>query len=213
MSDERVPERRLQGVDRRQMLLRPVVVEEPIGDDHPALAIWEFVGRLDLSRYVEQVRSVEGAAGRPAWDPHLLISIWIYSYSRGVSSARAIERLCEYDPAYQSLTGMQSINAHTLSHFRVDHGAALHDLFVQVLGLLNAEGLITLERVMQDGTRVRASASSSRFHRRSRIESCLEEAREAVEALEAAREEDTTLRLRRARSVRPARSRSDSSLR
>lgn len=199
MSDEQEPERRLQGVDRRQMLLRPVVVEELIGEDHPARAIWEFVGRLDLSRYVEQVRSVEGAAGRPAWDPHLLISIWIYSYSRGVSSAREIERLCEYDPAYQWLTGMQTINAHTLSDFRVDHGAELHDLFVQVLGLLNAEGLITLERVMQDGTRVRASASSSRFHRRSRIESCLEEAREAVEALEAAGEEDTTLRLRRAR--------------
>ena len=66
MSDEQVPERRLQGVDRRQMLLRPVVVEELIGDDHPARGIWEFAGRLDLSRYVEQVRSVEGAAGRPA---------------------------------------------------------------------------------------------------------------------------------------------------
>ena len=44
--------------------------------------------------------------------------------------------------------------AHTLSDFRVAHVDALHELFVQTLGLLSAEGLITLERVMQDGTRV-----------------------------------------------------------
>src|SRR6266850_6320812 len=136
MGDEQEPARRLQAVDRTQMLLRPVVVEQLIAEDHPARAIWEFVGRLDLTRYVEQVRSVEGAAGRPALDPQLLISIWIYSYSRGVGSARAIERLCEYDPAYQWLTRMEGISAHTLSDFRVDHADALHELFVQVLGLL-----------------------------------------------------------------------------
>jgi hypothetical protein len=36
------------------------------------------------------------------------------------------------------------IGAHTLSDFRVDHAEALRELFVQVLGLLSAEGLITL---------------------------------------------------------------------
>ena len=108
-----------------------------------------------MTRYAEQVRAVEGSAGRPALDPRLLVSLWIYSYSRGVSSARAIERLCEHDPAYQWLTGMERVSAHTLSDFRVDHADALRDLSVQVLGLLSAEGLITLERVMQDGTRIR----------------------------------------------------------
>lgn len=58
-----------------------------------------IVGRLDLHRYAEQVRSVEGHVGRPAVDPKPLVSLWIYSYSCGVSSARAIERLCEHDPA------------------------------------------------------------------------------------------------------------------
>jgi transposase len=199
MGDEQEPARRLQAVDRTQMLLRPVVVEQLIAEDHPARAIWEFVGRLDLTRYVEQVRSVEGAAGRPALDPQLLISIWIYSYSRGVGSARAIERLCAYDPAYQWLTGMEGISAHTLSDFRVDHADALHELFVQVLGLLSAEGLVTLERVMQDGTRIRASSSSGRFHRKNCIEAYLQQAREAVDALDALPEEDSTLRMRRAR--------------
>ena len=214
MDEDQARGRRFQAVDRSQGQLRAVVIEQLIADDHPARAIWEFVGRLDLSHYVERVLSVEGAAGRPALDPQLLISLWIYSYSRGVSSAREIERLCEYDPAYQWLTGMESISAHTLSDFRVDHGEELRDLFVQVLGLLSAEGLVTLERVMQDGTRVRASASSARFHRKERIEGSLEEARRAVEALEAMAEEDTTLRLRRAqeRAVREKQERLESAL-
>lgn len=199
MSDAHTPPPRLQTVDRTQLLLRPVVVEQLIPEDHPARAIWTFVGQLDLTRYTEQVRSVEGAAGRPSLDPQLLISLWIYSYSQGVSSARAIERLCEHDPAYQWLTGMGPISAHTLSDFRVDHGAALHDLFVQVLGLLSAEGLITLERVMQDGTRVRACAAWSEFRTKGHIEAHLEEARAAVEALDAVSEEDSSRQMERAR--------------
>lgn len=212
MSDEQAP--RLQVVDRTQLLLRPVVVEELISESHPARAIWAFVGRLDLRRYTTEVRSVEGAPGRPAKDPQLLVSLWIYSYSRGVSAARAIERLCEHDPAFQWLTGMQSISAHTLSDFRVDHGEALRDLFVQVLALLTAEGLITLERVMQDGTRIRASAAPSGFRTQSHIEAALEQARATVAALDAVSEEDANRRQQRARqrAARDQRERLESAL-
>jgi len=194
---ETVP--RLKPIDRQQMVLRPVVVEALIAEDHPARAIWDFVGRLDLRRYREQVRSVEGSAGRPAFDPHLLVSLWVYSYSRGVSSARAIERLCEYDPAYQWLTGLEGISGHTLSDFRVAHADALHELFVQVLALLSAEGLVTLERVMQDGTKVRACAASKRFRRTPRIEAMLAQARAVVETLEAQTEDESSLQQQRAR--------------
>lgn len=212
MGDEQTP--RLQMVDRTQLLLRPVVVEELIPRDHPARAIWEFVGRLNLTAYTTQVRSLEGAPGRPAWDPRLLVSLWIYSYSRGVSSARAIERLCAHDPAYQWLTGMESISAHTISDFRVDHGEALRDLFVQVLALLGAEGLITLDRVMQDGTRIRASAASGGFRTKSRVDECLAQARATVEALEAVSEEEASRQQQRAqeRAVREQRDRLEAAL-
>lgn len=197
--EDRWGEARLKAVDRSQLLLRPVVVEQLIPEEHPARAIWEFVGRLDLSRFTEQVRSVVGVAGRPAFDPQLLVSLWVYSYSRGVSSARAIERLCEHDPAYQWLTGMESISAHTLSDFRVGHSDALRELFVQTLALLNAEGLITLERVMQDGTRIRALAAPSSFRSQSRIEAYLEQARETVEALDRQTEEELSRQAQAAR--------------
>ena len=190
---------RLKRVNRQQLLLRTVDVENLIPPEHPARAIWEFVSGVNLDRFREQVRSVEGSAGRPALDPQLLVSLWIYSYSRGVSSARAIERLCEYDPAYQWLTGLESISAHTLSSFRVDHPVELRDLFEKVLGLLSMEGLITLERVMQDGTRVRACASSSGFRTKARVQEHLQAARETVEALDRVSEEESSLRAQRAR--------------
>ena len=195
----RATQARLKVVDRAQQLLRTVDVERLIPEDRPARAIWEFVGRLDLSGYTDQVRSVAGGAGRPAFDPQLLVSLWVYSYSQSVSSARAIERLCEHHPAYQWLTGMQSISAHTLSDFRVTHAQALHELFVQTLGLLSADGLITLERVMLDGTKVRANASSDRFRSKPRVEEFLKDAREAVEALEAQTEEESSRQMQAAK--------------
>lgn len=199
---------RLKPVNRQQLLLRTVDVEHLIPADHPARAIWEFVGKLDLEGFREQVRSVEGSAGRPALDPQLLVSLWIYSYSQGVSSARAIERLCEHDPAYQWLTGLESISAHTLSDFRVAHPEELRELFEKVLALLSVEGLITLERVMQDGTRVKACAASSGFRTKGRIEEHLKAARETVAALERLGEEESSLRVQRARE-RAARERQE----
>jgi transposase len=196
--EERVTQARLKVVDRAQLLLRTVDVERLIPEDHPARAIWEFVGRLDLSGYTKQVLSVAGGAGRPAFDPQLLVSLWVYSYSQAVSSARAIERLCEHHPAYQWLTGMQSISAHTMSDFRVTHADALRELFEQTLGLLSADGLITLERVMLDGTKLRANASSSGFRRKPTVEEYLEQAREAVEALEAQTEEESSRQMQAA---------------
>ena len=192
-------EPRLQPVNRQQMLLRAMDVENLIPQDHSARAIWEFVGRLDLSAFYEEIRAVEGVAGRPALDPQLLISLWIYAYSEGVSSAREVSRLCEYHPAYQWLTGLQPVNHHDLSDFRVGHRDALDKLFIQVLGLLSAEGLITLERVMHDGTKVKACAGADTFRREEKIQRHLELARQQVEEMGDPRSEELSQRVAKAR--------------
>ncbi len=183
VEQEKVRSVRLKRINREQMVLRPMDVERLVPEDHEVRAIWEFVGRMDLSRYYEEIEVVEGEAGRSATDPQLLISLWIYGYSRGVSAAREIGRLGEYDPAYQWLTGLEPVNYHTLSDFRVDHKEALDEFFTEVLGLLSAEGLISLERVMQDGSKVKACASGDTFRREGRIRAHLELAREQVEGM------------------------------
>jgi transposase len=174
------PKPRVQQINRNQLILRPVDIEHLVAEDHEARAIWEFVGQLDLDRYYEDIQAVEGVAGREPIDPRLLISLWIYSYSEGISSAREISRLCEYHPAYQWLTGMKQINYHTLSDFRVKHKETLEELFTESLGLLSAEGLITLQRVMHDGTKVKACAGSDSFRREDKLKAHLEMARRHV---------------------------------
>jgi transposase len=194
---EKIP--RLRAVDRNQMVFHPVEIDRLIPEDHEARAIWEVTGSLDLSCYYDGVDAVEGKAGAPAFDPRLLVSIWIYSYSKGISSAREITRLSEYDPAYQWLTGMRPVNYHTLSDFRSTHGNSLHQLFVEVLGLLTLEGLVTLERVMHDGTKIKASAGRDTFRREEALHEHLMRAEAQVKAMEEASEEEMAPRIKRAR--------------
>lgn len=175
---------RFELIDRQQIILEPLDVELLIPPEHTARNVWAILGKLDLSRFLGEVKAVKGHAGRNRWEPRLLIALWIYAYSRGLSSAREIERQQAYEPALRWLTGLKIVNHHTLSDFRVEHGAALQNLFTQVLAILSMENLITLERVTVDGTKVRACVGKKTFSRASKIAAHLQVAREHVAALE-----------------------------
>src|SRR5947199_390152 len=146
-------------INREQMCWRAVDVEQLIGEDHLVRAIWDLVGRLHLDGFYQGIDCSEEEGGRPAYDPRLLISLWIYAYSQGMGSAREVARRCEWEPGLQWLTGCETVNYHTLSSFRVEYRGELDELFTQVLGLMSAEGLITLEPVVQDGTKIKAQAA------------------------------------------------------
>jgi len=181
---------RVKSVDRSQLTWQMLDVERLIEQDHPARAIWELVGRVKLDGFYAPIEAVEGTAGRTPWDPRLLVSLWIYAYSRGISSAREVARRCTYEPAFQWLCGLGEVNHHTLSDFRVHHDASLRELFVQVLGVLSSEGLVSLERVMHDGTKIKACAGSDSFRREERLKEHLETARQQVEAMADPRQEE-----------------------
>src|SRR6266542_3286268 len=190
---------RCKAVERNQLLLRPVDVERLVGEEHAVRAIWELVQKLALEPFYTEIGALQGEAGRPAWDPKVLISLWIYAYKDGVSSAREIARLCEYHPAYQWLTGMEVVNYHTLADFRVEHQQALDRLFIEVLGVLSHQGLITLKRVMHDGTKIKASASDKSFRRQQTLEAHLQEAQKQIEAMGDPRSEQLSQRVAQAR--------------
>src|SRR6202790_4455497 len=203
-TDNRATRARLAAVNRSQMVMRAIDVERLIEEDHPARAIWELVGRLDLSLYYAGIAAVEGRAGREHTDPQVLISLWLYAYSRGISSAREMARRCGYEPAFQWLCGLEPISHRTLSGFRSDHQAALNHLFVQVLGMLSAERLVTLERVTLDGTKIKANAGGNTFRRKEKLEVHLELARDQVRILNAESEEKETTTNRQAAARRRA---------
>ncbi len=187
---EAAKEVRFEPINRDQLVLRTVDIEALIESDHAARNIWEFLGELDLSRFALKVKAVAGGAGRNAWDPRLLISMWLYAYSRGISSAREIERQCCYEPGLQWLTGLQVVNHHTLSDFRVEQGEELQQLFSQVLGILHLKKLIVLERVTQDGTKIRANVNKKTFSRESKIRAHLQLAEQQIAQMEAEQKQE-----------------------
>ena len=171
---------KLRRVDRRQIAWMSMDVEALIGPEHKARAIWDLAGRMELSRFTAGLKTREGEAGREAWDPRLLVSLWVYAYSEGISSAREIERELEWEPGMKWLAGLERVNHHTLSDFRVKHGTALEELFVQLLGLLEHAGYLRLERVMHDGTKIRAQAGADTFRTGEKLRDNLERARAVV---------------------------------
>ena len=136
----------------------------------------------------------------PAFDPQLLISLWVYAYSQGIGSAREVARRCEFDPAFQWLTGLDEVNYHTLADFRVEKQKELDGLFTQVLATLSKEGLITLEQVMQDGTKIKASASTRSYQRGGTIQGHLERARQRVAEMGDPRNEESSAKVKQAQA-------------
>jgi transposase len=177
--------------------------------DHKARAVWELVGKMDLGEFGKSLRTSQGCVGRAAWDPRLLVSLWVYAYSEGISSAREIERLMEWEPGLMWLGGMVTVNHHTLADFRVDHKEALNELFAQLLALLESAGMVSLEQMMHDGTKIRAQAGADTFRREKTIKERLKEARQAVEQMADPRVEQTSKTRREAAQERAARERAE----
>jgi transposase len=202
LPEQRVPERprgapRLLTAARDQVALRAVDLEGLIAADDAVRDVWTFVAGLNLAPLYEAIEAREGTPGHPAIDPKILVALWLYATIRGVGSARAVERLCASDVAFQWLCGGVHVNYHTLSDFRVAHGALLDRLLTQSVAVLIAEGLVDLDRLALDGLRVRASAGAASFRRRRSLNECHAAARDLVQRLRHELEDDPAVGERR----------------
>jgi transposase len=202
---------RLERANRSQVVLHPSDLESLLPEDHRARAVWDFVTGLDLADFHARIRSRQGGAGRAAIDPAILLCLWLYATVEGVGSARAISRLCEVHDAYRWICGGVSVHHDTLSAFRNERPREIDALLTQIVGALMAEGLVRLERVAQDGMRVRASAGAASFRRKPKLERCMAQAQERVEALrkEIADDPAATERREKERKLQQARRRQE----
>jgi transposase len=178
-SDARVVE-----AQRDQVELVPRDLESLLGEDHPARSVWAFVEQMELTGFYEPIKAREGLVGRSPTDPKVLIALWLFATTDGIGSAREVERLTECHDAYRWLRGGVPLNHHMLSDFRVAHQKALDELMTQSIAVLLNAGLVTLTRVAQDGTKVRANAGTSSFRRKHSLERCLREAEKQVEQVQ-----------------------------
>jgi len=171
-------------------VMRPSDLDRLIPEDDPARSIWAYVQQLDLSEFEDEIRSVEGRAGRPAVDPAILLSVWMLAVVQAVGSAREVAYLCAHHDAYAWLCGGVEFEYRTLSDFRSRHGEKLMTLLTRGVTALSRAGLVQLELVGQDGMRVRANAGGSSFRTQKTLESQLETVQQHVQALEAELHDD-----------------------
>ena len=177
-------------------------LEDLLDSDHQARAVWDFCLGLDLSPLYDAIRSRQGGPGRAALDPRLGVALWLYATLEGVGSARAVDYLCTHHNAFRWLCGGVSVNYHTLADFRVDHVAFLDDLLTHSIAVLRERDLVDLNRVAQDGMRVRASAGAASFRRRPSLEECLQEAQDQVARLKEELDDDPSAPSRRHAAAR-----------
>lgn len=162
--------------ERKQGVIRFEMPEDALEPEHPARVLWQALGKLDLSAFLDAARSVEGSAGRPTHSPQMMLTLWTYAISQGVGSAREIARLVQCDRAYQWIVGDVSVGHHALSKFRVGHQEALDKLMTDILAALVHKGVLSLRLVAQDGMRVRAAASAPSFRKLDSLLECREQA-------------------------------------
>jgi transposase len=187
---------------RDQIEMRWASLDELLEADHPVRIVWAAVCALDLSSWLSEIKAVERHVGRDATDPRLLVALWVFATLKGIGSARELSRLSQECLPYQWLCGGVSVNYHMLSDFRSQEGEKWDELLTNIVAALLDAELVKMNRVAQDGMRVRASAGKSSFHRRGRLEESLEEARQQVETLKQLAEEDQAELTRRQRAAR-----------
>jgi transposase len=174
---------RLLQPNRLQVELRASDLESLLPEDHRARLVWGYVVRQDLSKLVEAVKARGSNAGRAAIDPHILFALWLYATLEGVGSGREVTRLSQEHDAYRWICGGVSVNYHAINDFRAGNATLMDELLTDNVAALAAAGAISLERVAQDGMRVRADAGAASFRRQASLQEHLKEASELVQSI------------------------------
>lgn len=188
---------RIRQAERSQAGFEVVDLESLVVDDHPVRAVWSFVEGLDLQCFHDRIKARGETPGRPATDPRILLGLWLYATADGIGSARALARLCEHHTIYRWICGGVGVNHTMLSEFRVDSGEFLDGLLTRSLAALMKEGLVRLDEVITDGTKIRAAASRSSMRRRQTLTELEEKARARVSELKQELEADSAAGERR----------------
>jgi transposase len=128
---------------------------DELGGDHLCFFVRRVVERLDLHVFYDAY----AAEGGMLYAPELMLSVWLYAYALGITSARQVSRRMVEDLAFRYLAGGHRVDNWALSAFRRLHRRGVNDCFTQVLEMAREMGLVRLGRVAVDSTRILANAS------------------------------------------------------
>ena len=132
-----------------------ISLREALPPDHLAHFIVEVVAELDLRRIYRDY----GHTGAPPYAPEILLGLLFYGYATGVYSSRKIEAATQYSIPFRFIAANLHGDHDTIATFRKRFLGELKDLFVQILLIAQAMGLLELGDISIDGTKLHANAS------------------------------------------------------
>src|SRR3990172_4724104 len=149
--------RKFKTVDYEATLNLTVSLREALPPTHLARFVVDVIAQLDLSPLYAHY----GTRGGEPFAPEILLGLLFYGYATGVFSSRRIERATYESLPFRFLAGDLHPDHDTIANFRKTFLPELKDLFVQVLLLAQAAGVLKLGNVSLDGTKIHADASKS----------------------------------------------------
>jgi transposase len=140
-----------------QLFLLPPDAREWLPGRHLAWAVLEAAGELDMAPFMAWYRA--DGQGRPAYHPRLMAGLVMYCYCKGIRSSRAVEMATFDDVGARVICGNCHPDHATVARFLTRHEQAVKGLLVQSLVACAAQGLVSVDVVAGDGTKIKASAS------------------------------------------------------
>ena len=141
-------------------MLLPPSLDELIGVNHPVRVVDDVLSKIDIESLVRQYKT--GGAG--SYHPGMLLKVLVYAYINNIYSSRKIEEALQQNIHFMWLSGMSTPDHNTINRFRGERlKAPLKKIFVQVVHLLAAEGLLSLRELYTDGTKIEANANRYTF--------------------------------------------------
>lgn len=181
-----------------QIWLMPPSLDEMVSENDEVRVLSEVMDQLSWSI----LESTYYERGTPAYPPKVMTKILVFAYSKGIRSSRKIEELLQSDVRYMWLAGGLKPDFHTVARFRKDKFDSLSRLFADSVRLCKSLGLLNLNIVAFDGTKVSSNASKKSLFDENRLEKELEAAREILrEADEVDDVEDAELGDRNGREI------------
>lgn len=144
------------GISRHQMRISSL--EDAISTDNQVRFIDAFVDNLNLTKLGFTIKTLK-TEGRPSYQNHVFLKIYLYGYLNGIRSSRKLEKECFRNIEMQWLLEDIRPNYHSISDFRKNNSVALKNLFKLFVSFLKDADLIGGETVAIDGTKSRAHNS------------------------------------------------------
>lgn len=157
----------------------PPSLDDWVSPDHPARFVVDVVSRLNLEKFYRCYETKGG--GRPAYEPEMMLAVILYAQTLGITSSRQIERLLTDDVGFRFIAANMKPDHDTIACFRKRHCENLASVLSDLIQMAMKAGLVSLNHVAVDGTKIRANAAQSSRKSKEELERERERVRKHVE--------------------------------